>query len=94
MHAAHIAMTAFMALCGLGAILAFLGIAPALIGISMFMGWWATMGAMLIAIVLAVVLADRALKGKARSFMQHSWLGLTNGAVALVFWVWFIAYAS
>jgi len=60
----------------------------------MFMGWWVTIGAMLIAVVLAVVLADRASKGKARSFMQHSWLGLANGGVALVFWAWFILYVS
>ena len=94
MHAAHIAMTVFMSLCGLGALLALAGTAPKLIGISFFMGWWATVGAVLVAIVLGVILAHRISQGKGWSFIRHSWLGFANGAVALVFWVWFIAYAT
>jgi hypothetical protein len=94
MHAAHIAIAVFMGLCGLGALLALSGTAPKLLGISMFMGWWATVGAMVVAVVLAVVLTARISEGKGGAFIQRSWLGFANGIVAFVFWVWFIAYAS
>ena len=94
MHLAHVAITAFMVLCGLGALLALSGTAPKLIGISMFMGWWATVGAMFVAVVLAVVYAARISSGNGRSFLRRSWLGFANGIVALVFWVWFLANAS
>jgi hypothetical protein len=92
MHLANIAVTVFMGACGVGALLAFSGIAPSLIAISFFLGWWATIGAMVIAIILAVILAGQAEKGRGRVFFKRSWLGLANGAVALVFWVLFIAY--
>jgi hypothetical protein len=94
MQAAHLAITVFMGLCGLGALLALSGTAPRLIGISMFMGWWATVVAMVVALVLAVLLAARISKGQGRSFVRHSWLGFANGIVAFFFWVWFIVYAS
>ena len=94
MHPAHMAVTVFMGLCGAGALLALSGMAPGLIAISFFFGWWATIGAIVIALVVAVVLAGQAGKGKGRAFFRRSWLGLANGAVALVFWVLFIAYAS
>ena len=88
------AVTVFMGLCGVGALLALSGTAPGLIGISFFLGWWATIGAIVIALVLAVVLAGQAEKGNGRAFFKRSWLGLANGTAALVFWVLFIAYAS
>lgn len=94
MHPAHVAITGFMGLCGVGAILALSGIAPGLVGISFFLGWWATIGAMVIAVILAVVLAGQAEKGKGRAFFKRTWLAFANGAVALVFWVLFIAYAN
>jgi hypothetical protein len=89
-----VALTGFMGLCGIGALLALSGIAPGLVGISFFLGWWATMAAIVVAVVLAVMLAGQAEKGNGQAFFRRSWLGLANGAVALVFWVVFIAYAS
>ena len=94
MHPAYVAITGFMGVCGVGAVLALSGIAPGLVGISFFLGWWATMAAMVVAVILAVILAAQAEKGKGRAFFMRSWLGLANGAVALVFWVLFIAYAN
>ena len=94
MHPAHMAVAVLMGICGAGALLALSGIAPQFIAVWFFFGWWATIGAIVIALVLAVLLAGQAEKGKGRAFFRRSWLGLANGTVALVFWVLFIAYAS
>jgi|SRR5688572_20524346 len=94
MHPAHIVVTVFLALCGLGAVLGFSGTAPHLLGISFYLGWFVTMGAMLLAAGLAGALAERAWKGTAHAFLRRSWLGLANGAAALASWVWVIAYGD
>jgi hypothetical protein len=94
MHPAHIAVTVFLGLCGLGAVLALSGAAPHLLGISFYLGWFATVGAMLIAAGLAGVLAERAWKGTARAFLRRSWLGLANGVASLMSWAWVIAYGG
>ena len=93
MHAAHVAMSLFMGICGLGFVLSLLGIAPGLIGISVFLGYFATLGALTVAVVLLVMLAGRTSQGQVRPFKKHSWLGLMNGAIAMIFWIWLILHA-
>lgn len=51
----------------------------------------ATMGAMLIALVLSMVVVYRAFSKTARPLILNHWLGLLNGVVALIFWVIFIS---
>jgi uncharacterized membrane protein len=70
------------------------GLIPGLLFPSVFFGWWATMGAMLIALVLAIVVTYRAFSNTARPLIARHWLGLLNGGVALVFWVFFIGSMS
>jgi len=94
MHATHIAVTAAMAVCGLGALIAIYGRMPQLLGISFYLGLWVLIAAMIIALALTLVLAVCAAKKQARPFLKRAWLGLVNGAVALLFLMWFAAHAS
>ena len=94
MHTFHIAVTAAMALCGIGALVAIYGPAPYLLPLSFYFGLWALIAAIIIALTLALILIVRAVNKEARPFLQRTWLGLANGTVALVFLAWFAVYAS
>jgi len=94
MHPAHIAVTAFMALCGAGAVLAVSGAAPGLLGISMYLGWWATVGAALIGLFVVGVLMFRAGTEGAKFYFRRSWLALANAVVAVAFLGWFVGHVS
>ena len=94
MHPAHICVSVAAGLCGIGALVGYYGPIPGLLFPSVFFGWWATMGAMLIALVLAIVVVCRAFSKTARPLIERHWLGLLNGGVALVFWVFFIGSMS
>ena len=94
MHPGHIAVSAVCLLCGLSAVVGYLVPSPGLLGSGVFFGYWATLAAIVIAIFVAGLLLDRARKGQAQPFIRRSWLGLANGGVALMFWLWVIAYGS
>ena len=70
------------------------GTVPRLLGISFYLGWFATVGAMVVAAGLTGALAERAWKGRARAFLRRSWLGFANGAAALASWAMVIAYGD
>lgn len=90
MHPAHIAVSIAAGLCGIGALVGNYWPNHELLFASAFFGWWATMGAMLIAFVLAIILAYRALSKSARPLFAKHWLALLNGGISFVFWVIFI----
>ena len=94
MHAFHIAVTVAMALCGIGALVGMYWPVPILLPISFYFGLWVLMIAIVIAVTLALVLIVRAVNKKARPFLVRTWLGLANGAVALVFLAWYSVYLS
>ena len=94
MHAAHIAVTVFMAMCAAGALLALSGAAPGLLAISMYLGWWATVGAVLISLAVVAILIARIQANAAGAYLKRSWLALANGLVALVFLGWFVTHVS
>ena len=94
MQPTHIAVSVACLLSGLSALAGYLLPSPGLLGAGVYFGYWATLGAMLISVFLVGVLIDRARVGAGRLFIRRSWLGLVNGAVALVFWVWVIGYDS
>ena len=83
----HLAITSALVLCGAGALVGGVWPNSGLIGLSFFFGWWVTVSAMTIALVLVVILLYRSLSGSARPLLAKSWLGLLNGAVALGSWV-------
>jgi hypothetical protein len=84
MHPFHIGVSVAMALCGVGALIGYFHPSSNLLGISVFLGWWVTVAAMLIAFAIAVVLVFRFLAKNAHGILLHSWLGLINGVVASV----------
>jgi hypothetical protein len=94
MHPAHVGVSIIAALCGIGALIGHYGPIPGLLFPSVFFGWWATMGAMLIALILAIVVIYRAFSKTARPLIARHWLGFLNGGVALIFWVFFISSMS
>ena len=94
MHWAHVVVTSAMAACAAAALLAIYGPVPQLLGISFYLGLCALIVAMLIALALALMLIVRAVRREAVPFLKLTWLGLANGALALLFLAWFAAYAS
>jgi len=86
-HPLHLAITLALVLCGAGAVVGVVWPESGLIGLSFFFGWWVTVTAMTIALVLVIILLYRSLSGSARPLLAKSWLGLLNGAVALGSWV-------
>jgi hypothetical protein len=84
MHPFHIGVSVVLAVCGVGALIGYYQPHTNLLGISVFLGWWVTVAAMLIAFAIAVVLIFRSLTKNARGILVHSWLGLLNGVVASV----------
>jgi hypothetical protein len=85
-HPLHLAITSALVLCGAGALVGVVWPKSDLIGFSFFFGWWVTVSAMIIAVVLVIILLYRSLSGSARPLLAKSWLGLLNGAVALISW--------
>jgi hypothetical protein len=95
MHPAHVAVSVVCLACGLSVVAAYLDPSyGSLGGLGVFFGYWATLAAIVIGVLVAGVLFERARDGKARAFVRKSWLGLVNGAVALTFRVWVIARGS
>lgn len=94
MHPAHIGVSIAAGLCGIGALIGHYGPIPGLLFPSVFFGWWATMGAILIALVLVILATYRMFSKTARPLIARHWLGLLNGGVALIFWVFFIGSMS
>lgn len=90
MHPAHVGVSIIAGLCGIGALIGNYWPNPRLLFLSAFFGWWVTMGAMLIALVLSIVVIFRVFLKTAQPLIARHWLGLLNGGVALVFWVLFI----
>ena len=84
MHPLHIGVSVAMAICGIGALIGYYRPGSNLLGISVFLGWWVTVGAMLIAFVIAMLAIYRSLTGASRSYLLRSWLGLLNGVVASI----------
>jgi hypothetical protein len=94
MHPAHIVVSVTTVLCGIGALIGNFWPNHGLLAASVFFGWWATMVAMLIALVMGIVFAYRAFLKSARPLFARHWLALLNGGVAFVFWVLFIGSMS
>src|SRR6267378_1228035 len=76
MHPLHIAVSIACVVCGIGALLGYYGPIPGLLFPSVYFGWWSTMGAMLIGLVLAIVLTYRAFLKTAHPLVTRHWLGL------------------
>jgi hypothetical protein len=94
MHAFHVAVTVAMAMCGIGALIAIYWPVPNLLALSFYLGLWALMAAIIIALMLALILIVRAVNKEAKPFLRRTWLGLANGTIAVVFLAWFLAYVS
>jgi hypothetical protein len=86
MHPFNVVVTISLALCGAGALVGFALHQPGLIGVSVFFGYWATLCAIAIALLLTIILLYRSMSGTARPLFRRSWLGLVNGAIAIGIW--------
>ena len=90
MRRLNIAITTVLMLCGVGLLGGFVLHQPAVLAASVILGTVAMTCAAAFALVLLVVLLSRSLSGTARPFLQRSWLGLVNGAVAAAIWSIFV----
>ena len=86
----HVVVTLAMAACGIGALFGEIRGNGNLLWLSFFTGYWVTLAAIVTGFVLVIVLIYRAFRRNARPLFLRSWLGVANGVVALVFWVWFM----
>jgi hypothetical protein len=82
----NIAITTVLVLCGIGLLGGLALHQPALLAASVVIGTVAMTCAAVVALVLLAVLLSRSLSGTARPFLERSWLGLVNGAVAVAIW--------
>ena len=84
----HFVVTAALALCGAALSIGALWKQPGLVAASVVLGWTVSVVALGIALVLVIVLAYRSLLGTARPLLRRSWLGLVNGALVVVVFVY------
>ena len=59
---------------------------PAALMTGIYFGYFATMGAILVALFVGGSAAARALSGAAKPYIERHWLALANGAVSLAFY--------
>ena len=84
MHPAHATITGLLIL---SALTLFAGLrleVPGLVALGVMSGWLFSVVAIVGAIVVALVLAVRAVTGRPQSALLTSWLGLFNGVAALI----------
>ncbi len=90
MHPAHITILVVNILCG---VFAYIGLflfrdsLGQLGGISVHVGYFANLIAIVVSFVLIILLAIRFVSGKHRDLLSDNWLGIINGIFVVVFWV-------
>ena len=80
----HIAISVGLVLSAIGA---FGGLAgwspPEYVGLSIYIGYWFALFAVVVALINLILLGVRAFSGQARETLRRSWLSLVNGGVSV-----------
>ncbi len=83
----HVTLSVFNLLCLAAAIVGSTAHIPSALAFGVFVGYFANLLAVTVAIGVAILLAVRARSDRWRRLFESSWLCLVNGAVVLLAWV-------
>lgn len=83
----HVTLSGFNLLCLAAAIVGINAHVPSALAFGVFVGYFANLLAVVVAIGVLILLAVRARSGRWRRLFESSWLGVLNGAVVLLAWV-------
>lgn len=91
MNPLHVTLSALNLLCLAAALVGITAHIPSALAFGVFVGYFANLLAVVVAIGVVILLAVRAWSGRWRRLFESSWLGLVNGAVVLLAWVGLLA---
>lgn len=91
MHPTHVAISIACLLCGSLAAFGLSYQVPALVASGVYFGYFATIGAILVALFIGGSAAARAFSNAAKPYLARHWLALLNGGVSVAFYAIVIA---
>jgi len=86
MNRFHVAVSIALAIIGVGALIGYFA-KPDMLWAWMYLGYWVTLIAVVVAFPVGLLLLIRSFTGAAIPLWKDQWLGLVNGILALGSWV-------
>jgi hypothetical protein len=91
MHPTHVTISAVCLLCGALAVVGLSYQMPAMAVTGVYIGYFATIGAILVGLFIGGSAAARALSSAAKPYLARHWLALLNAVVSIAFYAIVIA---